>query len=114
MNSKNSPCSPDLAFRKVPEPNRVRRLTCRCCPCGVENASLLYVGAESERHLVEGPPQHGAAEEVTEALLDQGGRRPPVLLQRRMERHLQPVLAASPDALDPPLRPACAHVMGFG
>ena len=33
--------------------NWVRRVTCRCCPCGVEDVSPLYIDVESESDLVE-------------------------------------------------------------
>lgn len=36
-------------------------MTCGRRPCGMEDASLLDVGAEAERDLVEVPPQDGAA-----------------------------------------------------
>ena len=33
--------------------NQVRRVTCRCCLCGVEDVSPLYIDVESESDLVE-------------------------------------------------------------
>ena len=43
----------ECLFWKVLETNQVRRVTCKCCPCGVEDVSPLYIGAESESDLVE-------------------------------------------------------------
>ena len=43
----------ECLFWKVLETNQVRRVTCRCCPCGVEDVSPLYIGAKSESDLVE-------------------------------------------------------------
>ena len=54
----------ECLFWKVLETNQVRRVTCRCCPCGVEDVSPLYIGA-NPRVILLRPKEQGTRSNQT-------------------------------------------------